>query len=181
MSDEEFYEAAIRHWMDGTILEQQEEYDNAVCMQGFAAECALKKIMDRINLGGDSTEYSHYGESLFQDIKMILDGDFALTTMLDPACGLRLSAISIPEVNKAYTVCVENYYDAESGIPGIEAEGEIHFPEFISFNDELLQGIELYSDGSQERNQRVNAYKNILTGEDYKKITERMKSWSGEG
>ena len=84
-------------------------------------------------------------------------------------------------INKAYTVCVENYYDAESGIPGIEAEGEIHFPEFISFNDELLQGIELYSDGSQERNQRVNAYKNILTGEDYKKITERMKSWFGEG
>jgi len=98
MSDEEFYEAAIRHWMGGIILEQQEEYDNAVCMQGFAAECALKKIMDKINSGGDSTEYSHYGDILFQDIKMMLDGDFALTTMLDPACGLRLSAISIPEV-----------------------------------------------------------------------------------
>ena len=46
MGDEEFYEAAVRHWIDGTILEQQEEYDNAVCMQGFAAECALKKIME---------------------------------------------------------------------------------------------------------------------------------------
>ena len=33
MGDEEFYEAAVRHWIDGTILEQQEEYDNAVCMQ----------------------------------------------------------------------------------------------------------------------------------------------------
>lgn len=84
-------------------------------------------------------------------------------------------------IKKAYTVCVENYYDADSGMPGIEAEGEIHYPELISFNDELLQGIELYSDGGQERNQRVNAYKNILTGEDYKKITERMKSWFGEG
>ncbi|MDE7478146.1 MAG: hypothetical protein K2M91_09385, partial [Lachnospiraceae bacterium] len=63
----------------------------------------------------------------------------------------------------------------------IEAEGEVHFPELISFNDELLQGIELFSDGSQERNQRVNAYKNILTGESYKKITDRMKSWFGEG
>ena len=27
MGDEEFYEAAVRHWIDGTILEQQEEYD----------------------------------------------------------------------------------------------------------------------------------------------------------
>lgn len=544
MGDEEFYEAAVRHWIDGTILEQQEEYDNAVCMQGFAAECALKKIMDKINSYGDSMKYRHYGDILFQDIKMILDGDLSLTAIIDPASALRLSAISVPEVlfkghperryfkdgiytkndaelcrntverlirdvfgkisflmentepiadidqenlenilkqnlagyfsgkiywkklsskqkrvqvreeiivqlieqersewiaaqgisfyiaertiakkawirkneslesvwtyeeaimntgtkvvtfysfkggmgrttalagialnlvnqgknvmmvdtdieapglatlffdeemidrgvldylieqgicqginiadyvlditepmlldesagqlylmpagkvdrhylqklaridyqdnregymrnslarlltdikesyavdyilidaragfhdmggvtvtqlphgvvlfgndsrqswdgitqvlrtiaeghtedfpvmlvgtmcpkptasnyipakeyfiKKAYTICVENYYDTDSGIPGIEAKGEIHYPELISFNDELLQGIELYSDGGQERNQRVNAYKNILTGEDYKKITERMKSWFGE-
>lgn len=83
-------------------------------------------------------------------------------------------------INKSYTVCVENYYDAENGIPGVEAEGEIHFPEFLSFNDELLQGVELYSDGSQEKNQRVNAYKTILTGESYKKIADRIKSWFGE-
>lgn len=41
MTNEDFYEAAIRHWLDGSILEEQGEYDNAVCMQGFAAECAL--------------------------------------------------------------------------------------------------------------------------------------------
>ena len=83
-------------------------------------------------------------------------------------------------INKSYTVCVENYYDDESGIPGVEAEGEIHFPEFLSFNDELLMGVELYSDGSQEKNQRVNAFKTILTGEGYKKITDRIKKWFGE-
>ncbi|MDE6888666.1 MAG: AAA family ATPase [Eubacterium sp.] len=83
-------------------------------------------------------------------------------------------------MNKAYTICIENYYDTDSEIPGIEAEGEIHFPELISFNDELLHGVELFSDGSQEKNQRVNAYKNILTGESYKKITDRIKSWFGD-
>ena len=83
-------------------------------------------------------------------------------------------------MNKAYTICIENYYDTDSEIPGIEAEGEIHFPELIPFNDELLHGVELFSDGSQEKNQRVNAYKNILTGESYKKITDRIKSWFGD-
>ena len=47
MTGENFYEAAVRHWIDGTILQEQEEYDNAVCMQGFAAECALKKLWKR--------------------------------------------------------------------------------------------------------------------------------------
>lgn len=83
-------------------------------------------------------------------------------------------------INKSYTVCIENYYDTDIEIPGIEAEGEIHFPEFISFDSALLQGIELFSDGSQEKNQRVNAYKNILTGESYKKIMDRINGWFGE-
>lgn len=83
-------------------------------------------------------------------------------------------------LNKSYTVCLENYYEEGDDVPGIEAEGEIHFPEFVSFNDELLQGIELFSDGSQQKNQRVNAYKNILTGESYKKIADRIKRWFGE-
>lgn len=83
-------------------------------------------------------------------------------------------------INKSYTVCIENYYDTEAEIPGIEAEGESHFPEFVSFDHALLQGIELFSDGSQEKNQRVNAYKNILTGESYSKITDRINGWFGE-
>ena len=42
---ENYYDVAVRHWIDGKILEENEEYDNAVCMQGFSAECALKKIL----------------------------------------------------------------------------------------------------------------------------------------
>lgn len=98
MANEDFYEAAIRHWIDGNILEEQEEYDNAVCMQGFAAECALKKIMDMLHVMDDVKKYNHFGGELFQDIKMILSGDIEMTTLIHPACGLRLSAILLPSI-----------------------------------------------------------------------------------
>ncbi len=49
----------------------------------------------------------------------------------------------------------------------------------VPFNDELLQGIELYSDGSQEGNRKVEAYKESLTGETYSRIADRMESWFG--
>ena len=79
MTNEDFYEAAIRHWIDGIILDEKGEYDNAVCMYGFAAECALKKIMDMLHVMNDVKRYNHFGEELFQDIKMILLGDLELT------------------------------------------------------------------------------------------------------
>ena len=82
-------------------------------------------------------------------------------------------------ISKAHTVCVENYYEESSKIPGIEAEGEVHFPELIPFHDELLRGIELYSDESPEKRQRVSAYKSILIGESYRKIAERIDKWFG--
>ncbi len=98
MGDENFYEAAIRHLYDGKVLEQREEYDNAVCMQGFAAECALKKMLERVCSREEVRRYSHFGDVLFEDIKMMLLGDMGLTAIIDPACALRLSAILLPEI-----------------------------------------------------------------------------------
>lgn len=125
-------------------------------------------------------------DGLTQVLRTIAEGhrvDFPVM-IVDTMCPKAVSESYISArnhfINKSYTVCVENYYDTEGEIPGIEAEGETHFPEFLSFNDELLQGVELYSDGSQEKNQRVNAYKTILTGESYKKIADRIKNWFGE-
>lgn len=125
-------------------------------------------------------------DGLTQVLRTIAEGhrvDFPVM-IVDTMCPKAVSESYISArnhfINKSYTVCVENYYDTEGEIPGIEAEGETHFPEFLSFNDELLQGVELYSDGSQEKNQRVNAYKTILTGENYKKIADRIKNWFGE-
>ena len=97
MADEDFYEAAVRHWIDGAILEEQEEYDNAVCMQGFAAECALKKIMEKVRsvkMSGSGEiekykkEYSHWGEAIMRD----------LLTILEPSCALRLSKMELPPI-----------------------------------------------------------------------------------
>lgn len=95
---EDFYEAAVRHWIDGKILEDQEEYDNAVCMQGFAAECALKKIAQMVHAVENVRKYSHSGGELFQHIKEILSGDIEIAAMVNPAYGLRMSAISLPEI-----------------------------------------------------------------------------------
>lgn len=92
---ENFYEAAVRHWIDGRILEENGEYDNAVCMQGFAAECALKEML----MGGFSEEevrkYSHDGENLFKDLVMMLSNDNALLSVWDPSLGLKLSEICL--------------------------------------------------------------------------------------
>ncbi len=83
-------------------------------------------------------------------------------------------------IRKSYSICLENYYNINHELPGIDAEGELHYPELISYTESLMQGIELYSDGSQEQNQRVNTYKTILTGESYRKITARIQGWFGE-
>ncbi|MEY8426158.1 hypothetical protein AALA00_00270 [Lachnospiraceae bacterium 46-15] len=98
MSNENFYEAAVRHWVDGRVLEQEEEYDNAVCMQGFAAECALKTILRKGRSIKEIRNYSHFGEELFQDIEMMLLADLGLAAIIDPASGLRLSQNSLPAI-----------------------------------------------------------------------------------
>lgn len=100
MAAEDFYEAALRHWIDGILLEDHGEYDNAVCLQGFAAECALKKIMEKVlsvkmitseKMEQYKKQYSHWGEELLQDIQMMLLADTELLTILEPSSALRLS------------------------------------------------------------------------------------------
>ncbi|MDO4298804.1 MAG: AAA family ATPase [Lachnospiraceae bacterium] len=125
-------------------------------------------------------------DGLTQVLRAIAEGhteDFPVM-LVDTMCAKPTAAnfISGRErfIQNAYTICVENYYDSESGIPGIEAEGEIHSPEFVPFNDELLHEVILYSDGSQGQNQRVSAFKTILISDCYKKIADRIKGWFGE-
>lgn len=103
--NENFYQAAIRHWVDGAILEQQGEYDSAVCMQGFAAECALKAILRKgITSQTEAVaeklmrEYGHSGDILFEDLEMMFLNDVELTSIIDPGCAIRLSEITLPEV-----------------------------------------------------------------------------------
>lgn len=38
-------EAAIRHYLDGTLLCQANRYDNAMCHYAFSVECAIKAFV----------------------------------------------------------------------------------------------------------------------------------------
>lgn len=96
--EENFYKAAVRHWVDGKILEENGEYDNAVCMQGFSAECALKKILSKGISEEVIRKYSHEGNSMLQDLVMMFMSDNESLSILNPACGLVLSQIYLPEV-----------------------------------------------------------------------------------
>lgn len=98
MEHVDFYESAIRHWIGGCILEQEEEYDSAVGLLGFSAECTLKAIMNWVNCDGDVKKYSHFGEELFADLKILLLGDMTTVTLLEPGCGLRLSSMVLPQI-----------------------------------------------------------------------------------
>ena len=38
-------EAAVRHYIDGRLLQQNNRYDNAMCHYAFSAECAVKAFI----------------------------------------------------------------------------------------------------------------------------------------
>lgn len=70
--EEHFYEAAIRHYVDGTILQQEECSDNAVYLYGNSAECALKSLI-KVFCGERSRDilqfkYGHDGVNLKEDL-----------------------------------------------------------------------------------------------------------------
>ena len=96
--EENFYESSIRHGLDGKILEESGEYDNAVCMQGFAAECALKRILLTGLSENMIRKYNHDIESLLQGLVTMMTGDHKLFSLIDPACGLRLSQLHLSRI-----------------------------------------------------------------------------------
>lgn len=98
MVDDNFFDAAVRHWYDGTILEREGEYDNAVCMQGFAAECALKTIFEKGVSKELTKKYSHDMKCLLEDILTMSANDVGIVSILDPSCGLRISEIGLEDI-----------------------------------------------------------------------------------
>jgi len=98
---ENYFEAAIRHYIDATAMQQEEKYDSAVCLYGNSAECVLKELI-RVYLGSGSREilmrkYNHQGKELKNDLFDFIanSGDVPL---LDPALGLKLRDFIMPEV-----------------------------------------------------------------------------------
>lgn len=125
-------------------------------------------------------------DGLTQVIRTIAKGhteEFSIM-IVDSMCERATSDRAVEQrkkfLNMAYTVCMENYYNEGQAMPGIEAKGVEHQPEYIPYDSELMQGFELFSDEYNDSESRVQAYRELLTGSVYKDITKRIQSWFGE-
>lgn len=56
---EDFLDAHQRHWHDAELLFQMQRWANADHLYGFAAECGLKALMEKLK--GGFQENEHYG------------------------------------------------------------------------------------------------------------------------
>lgn len=69
---ENYADAALRHWHDAQLLEKEERVANADHLYGFAAECAIKKVL--VVLPAFSTtglleeEYKKHVNSLWEKV-----------------------------------------------------------------------------------------------------------------
>jgi hypothetical protein len=60
--DEDFPNAARRHWRDGETLMEQERLENADQLYGFAAECALKSALVTLGSFQEEVHRRHINE-----------------------------------------------------------------------------------------------------------------------
>ncbi|MDE7325900.1 MAG: AAA family ATPase [Lachnospiraceae bacterium] len=84
-------------------------------------------------------------------------------------------------IQKAYTVCAENYYAEDEVLPGIDAKGVAHSPVFLPYDASLRQDIVLYSTMDAEEDVRVRAFVERLSAEPYKFVMDQIEAWFGEG
>ena len=135
-------------------------------------------------LFGDSSRQSWDGiRQVLRSIAKSHASDFPVM-LVDSRCDKPTSPY-FAEAKKAfigasYTVFLDCFYDNEESVPGIDSEESAHYPEFIYSSDDLLRGVELYSDGSPEKDDLVTAYRQCLTEECYRKLTARIEGWFGE-
>lgn len=84
--------------MDGQILEEKERYDNAVHLYGFAAECALKSLMMvYCDMNAIKNKYGHSSKEILRDL-YVFAANSSGASLLDPALGLKLAKMELPEV-----------------------------------------------------------------------------------
>lgn len=100
---EHYYEAAIRHFIDGCLLNREECYDNAVGLFGNSAECALKSLIV-VFCGTNSGNilqygYGHKGTDLISDLYnfIVNSTNSSVSLSLDPALGLKLNDFTLPD------------------------------------------------------------------------------------
>lgn len=104
--------------------------------------------------------------------------------IVDSACG-KNGVITETEqysfTSQCYSAFCESYYDEEDMFPGLMAKGEPHSPIFVPYQPFLADDIQLYSDGSNEKNEVVRQLKKALLTAPYQEITDRIQGWFNEG
>lgn len=160
--NENYYEAALRHFVDAITLENEEAYDNAVYLFGNSAECALKTLL-KIYCGVSGAnilkgKYGHELNLIARDLSYFITNSSAVG-LLDPALGLKQQMFNIPEI--LFRNHPERRY----------AENETS----------LRQDIVLYSTEGTQGDARVRAFVERLGAEAYKSVVARIEAWFGEG
>ncbi|MFA7241271.1 MAG: hypothetical protein WC091_14260 [Sulfuricellaceae bacterium] len=71
---ENYTDAALRHWKDAELLEKENRVENADHHYGFAAECAIKKVLavhpDFVKQGMLDTPYKKHINVLWKRINL---------------------------------------------------------------------------------------------------------------
>lgn len=104
--------------------------------------------------------------------------------IVDSACGrngLITEAEKYNFTDQSYSVFCESYYNEEEMFPAVRAQGEAHSPIFVPYQPFLADDVQLYSDGSNEKNEMVRQLKETLLAAPYQEIANRIQSWFNEG
>lgn len=133
---------------------------------------------------GKDTKQSWQGVRLVVEAISSVQKDRPLLAVVDSSCGQN-GIISVEEkrdfTRSSYMICSETYYRDDVYQPGIEAEGEAHSPIFIPYQPALSTGVQLYSEGALQQNEKLEQIKALLMGKEYQHITNRILQWFSEG
>lgn len=148
------------------------------------------------DMGGVVTAQIPHGVVLFgkdsrqswQGMEMVLRSisfsqkEKPFVAIVDSTCGSS-GVITAEEKNsftsQSYVTCCEAYYSVDEEQPGPEALGEAHSPIFVPFAPALANNIQLYTDGSETKDNELRQIKQLLQNECYQQISQRIQRWFG--
>lgn len=100
--------------------------------------------------------------------------------MVDSVCGTA-GSVSPEEKesfkSQAYTICCSSYYMEDEEQPGIDAQDVAHTPIFVPYQTLLSRDVQLFTDGTQQMDEKINEIRQIMLGEPYQKIAKRIAQW----
>ena len=90
-TSDNFLVAAMRHYIDGNILEKEERWNNAMCHYAFSAECFIKVLYEQVsNCRG--SKLNHGVEETFDDLIQY----YSYLRMNDVTTDVMLGQVSLP-------------------------------------------------------------------------------------